>query len=471
MNNSPSINGDFTTMVNLAARIQEGESETLEFKEQWNEQGLQALASFVNTRGGTLLIGVKDNGTVLGWNGQDREQQLVINQIVEILKVHPSVSVLQERGKPVLVIDVTPSSTLVACHGRYYHRVGNSTREIPPEQLGRYFVKKLGVQWDSITDGYSLDLIDPTAVKRFLKVAQARLPSSRDDETLETILQNLDLMQEGKVTRGAVLLFGKNPQSLFSHAQIHMGRFKDDITIIDDKVLKGNLFAQLDAAIQLFRTYLQVRYEIAGNSRTDDPLSAMQRREIWEYPIEALREAVINSLIHRDYFLAGAEIQIRVYDDHVVIENPGGLPDGITVEELKRERHRSLPRNTLLAKVFYYGEFMEKWGTGTSRMITLCREQKILEPEFSAQPEFFSVTFSKDIYAPDLLLTLGLSERQILAVQYVKTHGSITNKEFRGLAGISERAALRELNDLCMRAIFTRTGTTGRSTTYHLAKK
>jgi len=457
-------------MDNLTALLQEGEGETLEFKEQWNEHGLEALASFVNTKGGTLLIGVKDDGTVIGWVGKDREQQVVINKIVEILRVHPAVSVQQEQGKPVLVIEVKPGSTLVACHGRYYHRVGNSTREIPPEQLGKYFVTKLGIQWDSVTDGYTLDLIDPAAVKRFLEVARTRLPFARDDETLENILQNLELMQDGKVTRGAVLLFGKNPQALFFHAQIHMGRFKDDITIIDDKILKGNLFTQLDAAIQLFRTYLQVRYEIDGKSREDEPLSAMQRREIWDYPIEALREAVINALIHRDYFQAGAEIQIRVYDDHVVITNPGSLPDGITVDELKRERHRSLPRNTLLAQVFYYAEFLEKWGTGTSRMIALCRAQKIQEPEFSAQPDFFTVTFAKDIYTKEHLLALGLSERQIKAVRYVREKGSITNKEYRDMTEITDRTALRDLNDLIDRNIFRKQDKKGKATEYILVK-
>ena len=457
-------------MDNLTALIRHGESEIVEFKEQWNEHGLEALASFVNTKGGMLLIGVKDNGTVLGWDGKDREQNVVINKIVEILRVHPAVSIQQEQGKPVLVIKVKPGSTLVTCHGRYYHRVGNSTREIPSEQLGRYFVVKLGVQWDSVTDGYSLDLIDQAAVKRFLDVAQTRLPFARDDETLETVLQNLNLMRDGKVTRGAILLFGKNPQALFFHTQIHMGRFKDDITIIDDKILKGNLFAQLDAAIQLFRTYLQVRYEFDGKSREDEPLSAMQRREIWDYPIEALREAVINALIHRDYFQAGGEIQIRVYEDHVVITNPGGLPDGITVDELKRERHRSLPRNTLLAQVFYYGELLEKWGTGTSRMIALCREQKILEPEFSSQPDFFTVTFAKDIYTKEHLLALGLSERQIKAVRYVKETGTITNKEYRDMSDVTDRTALRDLKDLIDRNIFIKHDKKGKATEYILVK-
>jgi len=454
--------------MNLTALIQEGESETLEFKEQWNEHSLEAVASFVNTKGGTLLIGVRDNGTILGWDGKDRDLQTVINKIVEILGIHPAISIQQEQGKPVLVIEVKPGSTLVSCRGKYFHRVGNSTREIPADQLGRYFVEKLGIQWDSITDGYSLDLIDPAAVQRYLELAKNRLPFAKDDNSVETILQKLGLVRDGKVTRGSVLLFGKNPQAVFTSSQIHMGRFKDDITIVDDKILKGNLFAQLESAVQLFRNYLQVRYEFEGKSREDEPLTAMQRKEIWDYPIEALREAVINALIHRDYFQAGSEIQIRVYDDRILITNPGTLPNGITVDDLKREGHRSIPRNTLLAQVFYYGELLEKWGTGTSRMIALCRKHGIPDPEFSAHPDWFSVTFAKNIYTDEGLKALGVTARQMRAVQYVKEHGKITNKVYREMVSIGESLALRDLNDLVSRGIFLKIGKTGRSTEYVL---
>jgi ATP-dependent DNA helicase RecG len=250
-----------------------------------------------------------------------------------------------------------------------------------------------------------------------------------------------------------------------------MGRFKDDITIIDDKILTGNLFTQLESAVQLFRTYLQVRYEFEGKSREDEPLSAMQRKEIWDFPIEALREAVINALIHRDYFQTGAEIQIRVYDDRVIITNPGTLPDGITVDELRREGHRSLPRNSLLAQIFYYGELLEKWGTGTSRMIALCRKQAgIFDPEFTAFPDSFTVTFSKDLYAKERLTTLGLSDRQVKAVQYAKEHGSITNKAYRELVGVTDRTALRDLKDLIDRNIFRKQDKKGKATEYILVK-
>jgi ATP-dependent DNA helicase RecG len=457
-------------MDNLTALIRHGEGENVEFKEQWNDHGLEALASFVNTKGGSLLIGVRDNGTVIGWTGDDRAQQTIINQIVEILRVQPSVSVQQEKKKSVLVIEVRSGTTLATCRGRYFQRVGNTTREIPAEQLGRYFIAKLGVQWDSIADNYTLEQIDPAAIKRFLELAKNRLPFARDDESVESLLQKLELIRDGKITRGAILLFGKNPQASFTSAQIHMGRFRDAITIIDDKLLKGNLFSQVDAAVQLFQQYMQVRYEFNEKPAKTEPLSAMQRTEIWDYPIKALREAVINALIHRDYFQTGSEIQIRVYDDRVVITNPGGLTGGMTVEELRQEGHRSLPRNTLLAQVFYYGELLEKWGTGTSRMISLCQDHGIPEPEFSAHPDWFKVTFAKDFYTDERLLAMGLSDRQVQAVHYARERGAITNKGYRENSKVSTSLALRELNDLCTRGIFMKRGKTGRNTEYLLNK-
>jgi len=121
-------------------------------------------------------------------------------------------------------------------------------------------------------------------------------------------------------------------------------------------------------------------------------------------------------------------------------------------------------------QVFYYGELLEKWGTGTSRMIALCRKRGIPEPDFSAHPDWFSVTFTKDNYTEGRLIALGLSERQVKAVRYAKEHEGITNKQYRELTGMSPRAALRELTDLCLREIFLKQGTTGRSTVYVLIK-
>lgn len=371
-------------------------------------------------------------------------------------------------GHSVLRVQVAPSAVPVAYQGRYYRRVGNTTREISPGESGRFFIARLGIKWDGIPEAYSLEEFDEETLRRFVRMAQARLPYLSAQEPTESLLRKLGLFEDGRPTRGAMLLFGVNPQRYFLMAEIHMGRFKDGITIVDDKLLKGNLFQQLDGAMQTFRQYLQVRYEMPKEMGERAGAEAMQRREIWDYPLESLREAVINALIHRDYFQTSGDIQIRVYDDRVAISNPGGLPEDMTVEELKREFHRSVLRNPLLAQVFYYANLIEKWGSGTWRMIELCREQGLPEPEFRADPNWFYTIFAKDPYTEERLRQMGLSERQVGAVLYVKEKGSINNKEYQGLTEVSKPTATRDLDGLVKRGIFVKKGRTGRGTRYQL---
>lgn len=286
-------------------------------------------------------------------------------------------------------------------------------------------------------------------------------------EPVESLLDKLGLLQDGRPTRGAILLFGTDPQRRFPAAQIHMGRFKDGITIVDDKILKGNLFQQLDGAMQAFRQYLQVRYEMPKEMGERAGAEALQRKEVWEYPLEALREAVLNALIHRDYFETSGEVQIRVYDDRVMISNPGALPEGLTVEELRQETHRSILRNPLLAQAFYYASLIEKWGTGTTRMMAMCREHGLPEPEFASEGSWFQVTFRKDPYTEERLRELGISERQIKAVLWVKEKGRITNREYQELNGVSNKTAYLELTYLVKKGMLAREGT-GKAVRYVL---
>lgn len=129
-------------------------------------------------------------------------------------------------------------------------------------------------------------------------------------------------MKNDKLTNGAILLFGKNPQEHFTNLCVRIGRFKTESMIIDDKWVRGNLFNQFEETLNILRQYISVRYEI----------KAFQREDIWDYPIPALREAVLNAIIHRDYFNIANPIVLKVYDDHIWFFNYGGLPEGITVE-------------------------------------------------------------------------------------------------------------------------------------------
>jgi ATP-dependent DNA helicase RecG len=160
--------------------------------------------------------------------------------------------------------------------------------------------------------------------------------------------------------------------------------------------------------------------------------------------------------------------QIRVYDDELSIWNPGGLPPDLRIEQLREPQHPSMPRNPLLAQAFYYAGQIEHWGTGTARIFALCREQGLPEPEFDADATQFCVRFLKDPYTPERLRKMGLNERQVQAVLYVKAHGSITNKEYQQLTGASKPTATRDLENLTIRGILERRGVTGRGTQYTL---
>jgi len=240
-----------------------------------------------------------------------------------------------------------------------------------------------------------------------LAVASKRLTSLSLQDPVNVILSKIGLMTDKKLTNGAILLFGKNPQKYFINLSVRIGRFKTETTIIDDKWATGNLFQQFEETENILKQLISVKYEIKDFYRTD----------IWDYPISALREVVLNALIHRDYFNIANFILIKVYDDRIWFHNPGGLTEGITIEELK-EQHGSFLRNPLIAKVFYLAGLIEQYGSGTVRMVEWMKEAELPEPEYKEGKGGFSVYFYKDAYTEENLRKMGLNERQIKAVVY-----------------------------------------------------
>lgn len=225
-----------------------------------------------------------------------------------------------------------------------------------------------------------------------------------------------------QLKRAGVLLFTPYPEQLFPSVRLQIGRFKE-ADILDSREFTGSLFQQLNLALDRLKSLLEVRYDI----KVEKPgLDELQRKEVWEYPLEALREAVLNALIHRDYSI-NSNIQIRVYRDELSILNPGGLPEGLHVEDLYEREHQSVLRNPIIAQVMYYVGFIEKWGSGTYRILNLCREQKLPDPVFTADQHSFKIQFNKNVYTTERLKRLGLNTRPIKAIAYIKEHGQITN--------------------------------------------
>jgi ATP-dependent DNA helicase RecG len=436
------------------------ETENMEFKEKWTEDGLKTICAFANTSGGELIIGISDKGEIVGVKDTEKLIRDLPNKIRDKLKVTPSISVEEKEGKEILHIKIFPSSIPVSYEGKFYVRSGSTTQELKDTELAYFLLEKMGKTWDSLSSGFDISDIDFPTIEMFKNLAKNRIPSIKEFDSVEKIFLNLKLFDENKkITNAGILLFGKEPQKRFISATVRVGRFKNSTHIVDTVVIEGNLFKQVEEVMNAIKKHLNVRFEIKGVARQD----------VWDYPLGALREAVINALIHRDY-LSPAEIQIKIYDDRIWIWNPGKLPPQIKLEELKKE-HSSYPRNPLIANAFYLAGFIERWGSGTERMVQLCMEQGLPEPEYKEEFGGFSVYFYKDIYTEENLRKMGLNERQIRAVMYVKQKGKITNKEYQMINGIKERMATLELNQLVERGIFRRVGTTGKGTFYAIAKE
>jgi ATP-dependent DNA helicase RecG len=317
----------------------------------------------------------------------------------------------------------------------------------------------MGLSWDAnIEATATLEDIDFKRVAIFVKTIKEKgrfpIPNHASDQE---VLRKLELIQNETPTRASLLLFGNNPNAFFPSAFLKIGRFRSLTHIVDDREAHGTLFDQLDAALSWFRERLATEFIIKSKA---------QREVHWEYPLNAIREAVVNVLCHRDY-TSLAHSQIRLYDDHLDIWNAGSLPPALTPEVLLQE-HDSMPRNRKIADAFFYSGLIERWGSGTLRIAEELLAAKLPAPQFVSESGRFRVTFYKELFAEQQLKKMALTTRQIKAVAYVKEHGSISNSEYQEIAKVSQRTATRDLNLLKMKDIFIAEGATGRGTVYKL---
>lgn len=449
------------SIMNLNEIMKIEESSTIEFKELVNDSVFKSLSAFSNTNGGLLYIGISDQKEVMGFDCSNRSIEEMTSRIINKLGIHPQIDCIEVNGKHVLKVEVKKSTLPISYEGRYYKRVGNTTREMQGEELRTFFTK--GNNWDGLTGDYSLEEIDAETVRKFVRMAviSGRLRKTDEEDDIKTTLEKLKLIIDGKLTNGAIMLFGKQPQNRFINAVVRIGKFKDETTIIGDRYIEGNLFKQVEEALESIKNFINVRYEITGEKLT--------RENIWDYPLEAIRESLLNSVIHRDYFRYNVQTQIKVFDDKIWFFNIGGLPEGITLKQLKSP-HPSVARNPLIVHVFYLAGLIEEYGSGIGRILKSTNEAGIPEPEFKEEFGGFSVYLRKEAISEEELRKTGLNERQVKAVMYVKEKGKITNKEYRGMFDITDRMALIDLSDICAKNIFERIGKTGRNIEYVLSR-
>jgi len=367
--------------------LEKEESNKLEFKERFSNSVLKTISAFANTYGGLIIVGVNNRREVAGIDADDRNYQRILNTVINKLGITPDFELINVQSKSILAIEVNKSYIPVSFEGRYYKRVGNTTREMNFEELKRFFQRDL--RWERLSErDFKIDEIDENSVRSFLRAAKAkgRLTVFNGDEPIEEIFRKLGLMENGKINNAGMLLFGKNPQKYFDHARVRVVRLKDNITIIGDRWIEGNLFNQYRETEEAIKNFINVRYEIKG----------FEREDIWDYPLEAIREAIANAILHRDY-LRAINVQIKVYDDRIWFYNVGGLPEDWDTEKLLSS-HASMPRNPTIFNIFYLAGIVESVGSGIERMSNALKEAGLPELKIEANHVDFTLVFLKDVY-------------------------------------------------------------------------
>lgn len=435
------------------------EHQNIEYKQSWHDDYLKWVCGFANAQGGVIFIGKDDNGKVVGIDNYKKLMDDIPNKTRNAIGIIVEVNLREESEKHFIEIITHPYSVPISLRGRYYYRSGSTKQELTGASLNEFLLKKSGKTWDDVIEPRaSFDDIDEKAVNIFLKASgnAGRLPEN-DVLTFPELFEKLRLSENGQLKRSALILFGKDPGKFYPNTFVKIGRFgKDDADLIFQETEEGNLIVLLQAILsQLNHKFLTKAIDFEG----------MHRIEKGEYPVAAIREMLLNALVHRNYL--GAPIQIRVYEDKISIWNEGTLPDGLTLDALKRS-HSSRPRNPIIADVCFKGGYIDAWGRGTIKIIDTCKQADLPEPEMKELDGGFIIMLFKDNITPEQLAKLGFNVRQVKAVLFVKEKGRITNKKYQEINATTERTASRDLSDLVEKQIIKSSGVKGAGAFYTL---
>ena len=380
--------------------IKSDETRTLELKKTTGElkDGMHSACAFLNTDGGWLIIGVAPTSLkIVGQQVTDNTRREIAGALTSL---EPAVDIRVEYidvpehpGNQVIAMYFDPwvwGRTPYTCNGRPYYKVESTTKVMPRDMFEERLrqSKPQYFAWErQEADGITIADLDEDRIRGAVRlgIEGGRLNEAAMTEPIETLLQKLELLNDGKLNNAAVMLFSKKYYG-YSQLRLRMARFRGTgkNEFGDNQQAEGNFFDLLDAGMSFLFKHLNLSGKIVG----------LRRMEQLEIPVEALRETLVNSLCHRRYDQPGTSVGIAVYDDRVEIENPGILPPELTPETIKQP-HNSHPYNPLIATFLYRTTFLESWGSGVRRIIESCAAAGVEEPTWHTNPNFVWVTFKR----------------------------------------------------------------------------
>jgi ATP-dependent DNA helicase RecG len=442
-----------TTLRQLSALVRKGEGLTLEFKRSTGEirEAMETLCGMLNSSGhGLVLFGVSNQGKLLGQTVSENSLRDISNAFGRIEPTtHFITSTIPiQSNLAVLRVEVSARAPhLFTYEGRGFLRVGNTTQKMSRAEYDRRIVQRAdtGEPWDrGIARDWKLRHLDNSEIRRTIDEAiEAKRLRSLPSEKIEVVLRRLKLVTDQGITRAAAILFSKEDGPAFPTGEIRLARFKgiSKAEFRDNRQFTGSAFALFQHAERFMEEHVPIasRFEEGRMRRIDTPL----------YPPLAVREALVNALVHRDYSIDAGAVSVALFDDRLEIISTGKLPHGVTLRKLMGT-HESMPRNRLIADVFHRRGLIEKWGRGTNQMVEEAVKHGCPKPEFEESGNSFIVRFKPAAIASVTSEDIEPSSRAKIILEALRKSESMTPQAIRRhlSASIPLRSLQRELQRL-----------------------
>jgi len=457
--------------MNVEELVKEKENKDLDFKLELPESKkvAQLVAAFYNSRGGKIILGVDDNKKLVGLKNPQKVEHKFVQIVRHWCKLdeEPKIEFIKYKEKNFIIIHCPKGKDtpyFVRGESKPRVRIGSSNVVANKEEIARLYREGSSKSQDVFSvENAGLDDLNLEKVKKYLK--KSELTKQLNNNYLnELMLKEHFVVKENNQltpTIAGILLFGKNPHLNITQCEIRADRYVGDSRVewLDRKDIHGTLFE----IIKLTEEFM------LKNMRTPAKVIGFKTEFRTEYPVEALREAIINALVHRDWHSSNA-ILLRIFNSHIDIISPGGLLRPLKISEIMKDDYIPKSRNKVLVEVLSKSGVMDKRGTGFLRIRESMKKWNLPNPEFIEKLGYFVIRFNNPAIQkiPEIDESI-LNERQKKALYYIKDKGGITNKEYREINKIGKRYTIKELNKLINEGIITKKGK-GRSIYYVLVR-
>lgn len=402
------------------------EKQNVELKSSWRDEYLKWICGFANAQGGKLIVGANDDGIIIGLQDAAKLLEDIPNKVKDLLGIMVDVNLQSSKGKEYLEITVEAYPYPINYKGQYHYRSGSTKQELKGAALDRFLLQKQGKRWDGMPiPRVSVADLSSQAFTHFRNksIKAKRLPDEVVKESNGVLLEKLKLVEGDYLKRAALLLFHPDPEKFVTGAYIKIGFFRTDDDLLYQDTIHGTLFEQVDKTMDLLLTkYMKALISYEG----------IYRVEKYPFPEEALREALLNAVVHKDYS-CGNPIQVSVYEDRIYIWNEGQLPDNWTVEKLLR-KHPSIPYNPDIANTFFRAGYIESWGRGMLKIIKECELADVLAPEFKFDFNGLMVEFRSK---PPLMQHTNMLEEEAVYYGKPRVNVGVTSVKRRGNVGVT----------------------------------